>query len=94
MNKQTRPLKVSYGALGPISIDFRDPFTFYIVWDQRSKLKIETLSNPARKPQYNYLTREIKRRCKERKEEWIKDVCKDIDKSYQSKKFQGGLFSQ
>ena len=37
--------------------------------DQRSKLKLETLSNPARKPQYNYLTREIKRRCKERKEE-------------------------
>ena len=54
--------------------------------DQRSKLKLETISNPARKPEYNYLTREIKRRCKERKEEWIKDACKDIDRSYQSKK--------
>ena len=54
--------------------------------DQRSKLKVETLSDPARKPEYNYLTREIKRKCKERKEEWINDVRKDIDKSYQSQK--------
>ena len=37
--------------------------------DQRSKLKVETLSDPATKPEYNYQTREIKRKCKERKEE-------------------------
>ena len=53
--------------------------------EQRSKVKVETLSNPANKPEY-FLTREIKRKCKERKEEWIKYVCKDIDKSHQSQK--------
>ena len=47
--------------------------------DQISKLRLETISNPARKPEYSYLTREINRRCKKRKEEWIKDVCKDIE---------------
>lgn len=40
--------------------------------DKRSKLKLEKMSNPLKKHEYNYMTREIKRKCKKCKEEWIK----------------------
>ena len=54
--------------------------------DKRSELKLEKMSNPSKKHEYNYLTREIKRKSKSCKEKWIKDICKGVEEAQQSNK--------
>ena len=53
---------------------------------ERNKLKLEKLADPSKRPKYNYLNREIKRKCKGCKDKWFKDQCSDIEKAHEASK--------
>lgn len=54
--------------------------------EERSKVKLEIKSNQNRRPRYNYLTREIKRKTKGCKDEWLKELCRNVDNAHQATK--------
>jgi hypothetical protein len=53
---------------------------------QRSKLKLQRLEDASLKPKYNYLNREIKRKSKEDKDNWLRDLCREVDDTHEAKK--------
>ncbi|XP_072036823.1 uncharacterized protein [Amphiura filiformis] len=54
--------------------------------EERSKVKQERLKDNSKKPRYNFLNREIKRKCKECKEVWLQNLCKDVEHANDAKK--------
>ncbi|XP_072021447.1 uncharacterized protein [Amphiura filiformis] len=54
--------------------------------EERSKVKQERLKDNSKKPRYNVLNREIKRKCKECKEVWLQNLCKDVEHANDAKK--------
>ncbi|XP_072048553.1 craniofacial development protein 2-like [Amphiura filiformis] len=53
---------------------------------QRSKVKLQRLEDPTLKHKYNFLNREIKRKSKECKDNWLRELCKDVDDAHEAKK--------
>ena len=47
--------------------------------DERRAVKLQKATDSSKKGHYNYLNREIKRRSKECKEQWFRNVCKEVD---------------
>ena len=54
--------------------------------DERRQLKQEKNSSTTKRRRYNYLNREIKRQSKKCKDEWIQNLCKEVDFSHQASK--------
>ena len=54
--------------------------------EERSRLKKDILPNPEKRPKYNFLTREIKRKTKGCKDSWLKDLCVKVENANQATK--------
>ena len=54
--------------------------------EERSRVKEDKLKDPSLKPRYNYLTREIKRKTKGCKDQWIQNLCRDVENTHQATK--------
>ena len=54
--------------------------------EERSRVKQERLKDSSKKRRYNFLNREIRRKCKERKDHWLQDLCKEIEEANSAKK--------
>ena len=58
----------------------------YKLVDERRALKPRSVDNPAEKKHYNFLCREIKRRCKRDKETFVNGLCEEVEQAQIQKK--------
>lgn len=58
----------------------------YKLVDERRAVKAHKQDNAASAKHYNFLCREIRRRCKKDKEEYINSICQDVEQAHLQKK--------
>src|SRR5664279_4512148 len=58
----------------------------YKIVEERKMLKAHKQDNPATAKHYNYLCREIRRRCKKDRESYINSICQEIEQAHMQKK--------
>ena len=54
--------------------------------EERSKVKQQSNQDQTKRPRYNFLTREIKRKTKGCKDKWLKDLCSNVENAHQAAK--------
>jgi hypothetical protein len=54
--------------------------------EERSRVKQQKKTDPSKRGKYNFLTREIKRKTKGSKDNWIKDLCINVENAHQAAK--------
>ncbi|XP_072017134.1 uncharacterized protein [Amphiura filiformis] len=54
--------------------------------NERSRAKQERIKDPTKRGRYNFLSREIKRKVKGCRDQWLKDLCKKVDNAHQAAK--------